>query len=193
MDQENFEVLDIEDQGVLASKFDEDSNSPQILSERSWSVEYRGVEGKGESADFDFGVPVMADITSNYQRYEDADLVDVEPTVSLDRKYGSSAGWNFLWLLPLLAVIAVLVGVFWRGKPVAQTQARFEVPEEINPFTVLTVLRDIKKRNGISDQQSEALNHSINRVESFYFGRSQQDLAAEDLKALAEQWVRESN
>ena len=193
LDQENFEVVDVEDQGVLASKFDDESNTPQILSERSWSVEYRGVEGKGESADFDFGVPVMADITSNYQRYQDADLVDVEPTVSLDRKYGSSAGWSFWWALPLLAVIAVLAVLLWRGKPVEQSQARFEVPEEINPFTVLTVLRDIKQRNGISDQQSEALNHSINRVESFYFGRSQQDLAAEDLKALAEQWVRESN
>ena len=193
LDQENFEVVDIEDQGVLASKFDEESNTPQILSERSWSVEYRGVEGKGESADFDFGMPVMADIISNYQRYQDADLVDVEPTVSLDRKYGSSAGWSYWWVLPLLAIIAVSTVFFWRGKPVEQSQARFEVPQEINPFTVLTVLRDIKQRNGITDQQSEALNHSINRVESFYFGRSQQDLAAEDLKALAEQWVRESN
>ena len=193
LDQKNFEVVDIEDQGVLASKFDEDSNTPQILSERSWSVEYRSVEGQGESADFDFGIPVMAGISSNYQRYEDADLVDVEPTVSLDRKYGTSAGWSFLWVFPLLTIIAVFVGVFWKSKPDEQSRSRFEVPEEINPFTVLTVLRDIKQRNGISDQQSEALNHSINRVESFYFGRSQQDLAAEDLKALAEQWVRESN
>ena len=193
LDQENFEVIDIEDQGVLASKFDEESNTPQILSERSWSVEYRSVEGKGESAEFDFGVPVMTDIDSNYQRYEDADLVDVEPTVSLNRRYGSSSLWRFLWLLPLLAIFAVTAVFFWRGKPVEQSQARFEVPDEINPFTVLTVLRDIKQRNGISNQQSEALNHSINRVESFYFGRSQQDLAAEDLKALAEQWVRESN
>jgi len=153
--QKNFEVVNIDDQGVLASTFDEDSESPQILSKSSWSVEYRAVDGLGESADFSFGEPVMSAVTSNYQRYEDADLVDVEPQVSWNRKYGSTSWWNLAWAIPLV-LLAIAVGVlawFLRSKP-AQTEARrFEVPQEINPFTVLTVLRGIKQRNGIDDKK----------------------------------------
>ena len=195
LDQTNFEVVNIDDQGVLASKFDEDSKAPQILSERSWSVEYRAVDGLGESAEFNFGVPAMSDVTSNYQRYEDADLVDVEPTVSLDRKYGSSSWWSLAWAIPLvlLAIGAAVWFWFFNSKSDPTEVRRFEVPQEINPFTVLTVLRDIKQRNGINDQKAEELSHSINRVESFYFGRSEQEIASEDLKALAERWVEQSN
>ena len=80
-----------------------------------------------------------------------------------------------------------------RPKPEQAEVRRFEVPQEINPFTVLTVLRDIKQRNGIDDQKAEELSHSINRVEAYYFGRSDQEIASEDLKALAQRWVQQSN
>ena len=140
-------------------------------------------------------MPAMSDVTSNYQRYEDADLVDVEPTVSLDRKYGSASWWSLAWAIPLvlLAIGAAVWFWFFNSKSDPTEVRRFEVPQEINPFTVLTVLRDIKQRNGINDQKAEELNHSINRVESFYFGRSEQEIASEDLKALAERWVEQSN
>ena len=195
LDQKNFEVVNIDDQGVLASTFDEDSKTPQILSERSWSVEYRAVDGLGESADFSFGEPKMANVTANYQRYEDADLVDVEPKVTLVRKYGTSSWWSLVWVIPLL-LLAIGGGVlawFMRSKTEPTETRRFEVPQEINPFTVLTVLRDIKQRNGIDDKKAEELSHWINRVEAYYFGRSEQEIASEDLKALAERWVQQSN
>ncbi len=195
LDQKNFEVVNIEDQGVLASTFDEDSKAPQILSERSWSVEYRAVDGLGESADFSFGEPTMADVTANYQRYEDADLVDVQPQVTLNRKYGTSSWWSLAWAIPLL-LLMFGGGVLWwfmSSKTEEAEARRFEVPQEINPFTVLTVLRDIKQRNGIDDKKAEELSHSINRVEAYYFGRSEQEIASEDLKALAERWVQQSN
>lgn len=75
----------------------------------------------------------------------------------------------------------------------AVTVGAKEDSQEINPFTVLTVLRDIKQRNGIDDKKAEELSQSINRVEAYYFGRAQQEITSEDLKTLAQRWVQQSN
>ena len=137
----------------------------------------------------------MEDITSTYQRYEDADLVEVEPQVALTRKVGSSPWWSLVWVLPLLVLVLAGSAFYYlrSQKPEDETAKRFVVPEDVNPFTVLTVLRDIKQRNGIDDKKSEALNRSINRVEEFYFGRSEKDMTPDDLQELAEKWVAQSN
>ena len=81
--------------------------------------------------------------------------------------------------------------IYVSKKPKQVQQARFNVPEDINPFTVLTLLKDIKRRNGISNEKSIELENSINRVEQYYFGKSESEIS-DDLKDLAQQWVNQA-
>ena len=53
---------------------------------------------------------------------------------------------------------------------------------------MLSLLKDIKRTNGIDQQQKEELDVSINRIEKFYFGEDK-DVEAEDLMSLASTWV----
>ena len=69
---------------------------------------------------------------------------------------------------------------------------RFAVPEDVNPFTVLTLLKDIRQRNGISSQQAEELETSINRVQKYYFAKEVTGEQSEDLASLANHWVKKA-
>ena len=87
-----------------------------------------------------------------------------------------------------LAAIGIIALAFFRPETTQQTQEGFAVPEDVNAFTVLSLLKDIKRTNGIDQQQKEELDISINRIEKFYFGEDK-DVEAEDLKSLASTWV----
>ncbi len=71
-------------------------------------------------------------------------------------------------------------------------EQRFTVPDDLNPFTVLTLLQDIQRRNGINNENAVELENSINRIESLYFGKSHGDQQQEDLEELAVRWVRQA-
>ena len=192
--REDFEVVSIDDQGVLPSSFDEDSDVAQILSDRSWTVEYKAKEGKGQPEAFSFSDPIIPDAGAKFQRYKDADLVEVDKRIILEKDYGSF-GWSFLyWLVPLIGIASVAMAgmVYFLTLPKKVETKRFNVPEDVNPFTVLTLLKDIRQRNGISDEKSVELDQSINRIEEYYFGREETEKQTDDLAAIAKQWVHQA-
>ena len=130
---------------------------------------------------------------SKFQRYEDADLVEVSQAIELEKNY-SVFSWSFLyWLIPLvvLGLFGLCGLIYATSRPEQVVEKRFNLPEDINPFTVLTLLRDIKERNGISNEQGVELQNSINRVEQYYFSQSE-NVDAEDLEQLAKTWVRQA-
>jgi len=189
--RENFELVSVDDQGVLPSAFDKESDEIQIVSDRGWTVEYKAIEGNGDLESFSFGETLLADVSNKFQRYDDADLVEVQQTVSLEKNYASFS-WKFLyWLIPLIVfgLVGIVAGVFFMKRVEHSHTTRFRVPEDINPFTVLTLLNDIKERNGINTEQATELQNSINRVEEYYFGETENGHQAEDLEQLAETWV----
>jgi hypothetical protein len=193
--RENFEIVSVDDQGVLPARFDKDSDDIQILSDRSWTVEYKAQEDGANVTQFTFGESKLADAGSKFQRYDDADLVEAEKTVELEKVYATGWGWGFLyWLIPLIVLGLAGAGalVFISNQPAAVIEERFTIPDDINPFTVLTLLQDIKRRNGISNEQAVELESSINRVEQYYFGKSESDQETEDLEQLAQTWVRQA-
>ena len=193
--RDNFDIVNIDDQGVLPSSFDKDSDEIQILSDRSWSVEYKARENGSDLRSFSFGEAVLKGAGMKFQRYEDADLVEVEQTISLEKNYGSFS-WKFLfWLIPVIVVglFGIVAGSIFLTREKQVTENRFNVPQEINPFTVLTLLKDIQERNGIGKDQSGELQNSIELVEMSYFGDSQNGSGSEDLEQLAESWVDRTN
>ena len=193
LERENFEVVNINDQGVLPSSFNEDSDEIQIVSDRSWTVEYKAKTDSNDLENFSFGDLKMSEASMIFQRYEDADLVSVEQTIALEKSY-EEFSWTFLyWLLPLIVIglVAGAFGIHLMSQPQEQAASRFAVPEDVNPFTVLTLLKDIKQRNGISSEKATELQSSIHLVEEQYFSKSDSDQKelGEDLSELARKWV----
>ncbi len=192
--RDGFEVVSIDDQGVLPSRFDPDSTDIQILSDRSWTVEYRAADAETPSATFAFGESVLPDARLKFQRYEDADLVETAAVVPLVKRY-ASGGWHWaVWLIPLafLGLIAVAIGVVVARRPRIVETPRFRLPDEINPFTVLSLLKSIRDNNGFNGSQAGELDQSINRVEQYWFSASNGHEPPEDLSRLAETWVKQA-
>ena len=190
VEQDEFEVVEIDDQGSLPTTFDPEGNEIQILSDRSWSIEYRVREEAGTTKRFEFGDSLRNDADIKYQRYEDADLVAAEPVVQLETDFSGSGNRIWYWLGPVMALAVVGLGfAIWYSRPEQQQQQHaFEVPQDVNPFTVLSLLKDIRHRNGIDSRQRQSLDQTINRIESYYFGE-RKDETPGDLEETARDWV----
>lgn len=89
-----------------------------------------------------------------------------------------------------MAVLAAAF-TFMFSRPKEQAVAKFAMPEDVNPFTVLTLLREIRQRNGIADDKAVELASSIEEVERSWFGKEQSDEV--DLKKLARTWLDRAN
>jgi hypothetical protein len=64
---------------------------------------------------------------------------------------------------------------------------RFRMPETLTAFSVLGLLRDIERNNGLGENQKRELAASIDELERHYFAES--TARAPDLKAVAESWL----
>ena len=191
LEREGFELVSVDDQGVLPASFEKETDDIQILSDRSWTVEYRTKESTDAMTQFAFSEPTLDGTASKFQRYEDADLVEVESLVKLEKNYGKLS-WNFLyWLIPLtfLGMVGLTGLIYIANQPAKVAEQRFSMPEDVNPFTVLTLLKDIRTRNGISNEQGIELQNSIDRIEQFYFGDDSEN-QPEDLEGVARKWLR---
>src|SRR5690606_38325202 len=107
----DFEVVSIEDEGALVSKFDPDSGESAIISERTWMIHYAGrTDLTALPTTFRFPEPRVDVKEISYLRYDDADLAQVEPIVTLQHSYGQVRRvwlWYLLTGAFLLAIAAV--------------------------------------------------------------------------------------
>jgi len=137
---------------------------------------------------FAFAKPKLELAGDEHFRYVDADLVAVPATVELERNYGSVRRTWYWWLA---AGIVLVAGAFFARKKLGKTehaaQARFRAPEHVTPFTVLGLLRDIERNNGLAPQEKSDLRAEIGRIEAHYFGDPDGD--APDLGRIASSWV----
>ena len=187
---ENGKEIGITDQGCLPTSFDMESPRIQILSDRSWSVEYQVKDEAAKANQFAFTDVKYEAKENKIQRYDDADLVAAEPIITLEKDL-AKPNYTWLWIsLPIAALMLIGVGclVFFRPEAKPQVADGFEMPEEVNAFTVLSLLKEIKHKNGIDQTQREELSVSINRIEQYYFGEDE-DAEPGDLGSLASTWV----
>src|SRR5262249_14130562 len=128
-----------------------------------------------------------------YQRYVDADLAKVGPEISLKARY-EQARFGWLWWLGggllSLAFVSVAIRVL-RSRPKRVAATRFQMPELVTPFSVLSLLREIQHNNGLPTPDKQELAGSIERIEHRYFADSDGDPV--DLQAVAESWIRRAS
>ncbi|HAY81419.1 MAG TPA: hypothetical protein DCY79_16570 [Planctomycetaceae bacterium] len=189
---QGFEIVQVEDDGVSVSRFDEDADDNVIVSERLWMV---NMQAKGDLQElpetFTFGSPKLDVKEAVYQRYNDADLASVEPTIALEQTYGTVDHTGKIVLAVGAGLLALVLGgvglVVWRRRKPEQTQVDLQMPDELNAFSVLGLLKRIEDNNGFSQERQVELSHSINRIEAFYFDQSTGD--EPDLREIAEHWL----
>ncbi len=189
-----FNITSIENEGVSVSQFDKTAPGNAIDSERIWmvSMEARPDLTKHPEA-FTFGLPKDEAHEVTYQRFDDADLVSVDPEIMLQQEYGTP---EQSWVMPILGGIALLLLLGIGFKLVTrETQtistARYQMPEHVTPFTVLGLLKDIERNNGLSPAGKAELDTSISRLEHYYFEAPTGE--EPDLTEEARRWVNRTN
>ena len=189
-----FDITTIENEGVSVSQFDKTGPENAVNSERIWmvSMEARPDLSKHPES-FSFGLPKQMEHEVTYQRFDDADLVSVEPEIMLQQEYGTP---ERSWLLPITGVVALLflILIIFKlstRKPQTVTTARYQVPEHITPFTVLGLLKDIERNNGLSPAGKQELGVSISRLEHYYFEAPQGE--EPDLNEVVHRWIDQAD
>lgn len=191
---DGFDVSEIEEQGLSVSRFDQESDETAIVSERIWLVNLvakPNLEVKPSS--FTFPIAKIETAESVFQRYVDADLEEVESLVRLEASYGQPRSmWP--WILGGTIVVAcglLLCYLLLKRSP-KQTQIRqtLELPDELTPFTVLGLLKQIQANNGMDPTKKRQLAESIDQLEAHYF--VQPSAEEPDLRRIAEDWLRQS-
>jgi len=181
-----FDIESSDDHGVSVVKFDEEGNT--VNSERTWTVAMRARAGQPPPKDFSFGKPRVEALTSEHFRFVDADLATVGETIALESQYAKpSRAW--MWWLPagLVGLFAAVFVIRRTAKPKQAESARFQVPADLNAFTVLGLLRNIQSNNGLAPDQHRELGAEIQALERHYFG--EEIGTTPDLNRIASHWV----
>jgi hypothetical protein len=186
----DLKVARIEDQTSSPTGFVDELDQILIQSDRSWLIELQAQPGKSIS-EFQFCDAKDEDITIVRQQYLDSDLVAAEPVIRMSsqleqfdwRKYSTFAGLAALGLLALTIVVTQ-----WARRPRVAKIRPFEMPHEINPFTVLGLLERIDSQAKLKEADRSELTKSIRDVQRHFFApqNGQQNI---ELEEIAQTWV----
>jgi hypothetical protein len=186
-----FDIVKTDSQGVAVSKFDPESDTIAVGSERTWMVTLKAKDGMQAPERFQFARAKEDGVSIVYQRFSDADLVTVGQEVTLEQQYqGQSSTW-WWWLAGgVAAVLIVTVGlVLWLCWPRARQTRPWKLPEPLTPFTVLGFLRRLDAEAPLAQTQRMELQDSVRLLERHYFA-AEGNGSGVDLKGIAEGWLR---
>ncbi|MBK7876937.1 MAG: hypothetical protein IPJ77_14525 [Planctomycetes bacterium] len=183
-----FDVVKKDDPGAAAVKFDEEEDTRAVVCERIVTLTLKAKEGAPRPDSFAFGKPKVETAGSEHFRYVDADLASVGDVVELERQYGKpSRAW--MWAIPAVAIglFATLWLVRRKRTDAATAEARYRVPDEVTPFTVIGLLREIEREDAIAPKEKRELAAEIARLERHFFASA--DGEAPDLEHVARTWA----
>ena len=188
---EGFDIDKVDDQGLAVKKFDENLERNAIVSERNWAITLKGKSGQSElPKTFTFASVKVETKEKLYQRYNDSDLAAVEEVVPLDKVYGkTSRMWYWIagaGALLVVAFVGLLIWIIGKAPKVVATGP--QLPTDLTAFSVLELLRGIKKANDLSTAQKGELDQTIDDLERYYFSEERSG-SAPDLRKIALKWV----
>lgn len=188
-----FEVVETQDQGVSVSAFDPESNDIQVISEREWLIELKADDDAGIPDRFQFCSALDPETAMSFKRYVDADLIDVEPVVSLENQYGRSRRDWIFWVLGGIPLVAILIGLLLAvmKSPGTEPQQKYQRPAEVNPLSVISLLKQIRQSESLDPDQLKQLDHSIEQIEQHFFFTEQSQ--APDLEQEIGRWLAVAN
>ncbi|MBA4029543.1 MAG: hypothetical protein C0478_01290 [Planctomyces sp.] len=195
MQPNEFEVVKTDDNGPQISRFDKEGDATAIVSERLWTITLESArDSKTPPKTFQFPQPILEVTKASYQRYVDADLVAVEPQVSLEGAYRAQASvWPWRILVGgLLGLVGMLMAWFvFGGTRVVAVSSGIAVPEKLTPFSALSLLKRVREAASLDEKDRAELDGSIVSIERDYFAEEKPPTT--DLRAIVEQWLLRTN
>ena len=187
-----FEIVSSRDRGLSVSEFDPDAREPVMICERNWTVTLASARSQQDRPKtFAFASSKMAETEMLFQRFADADLVEVDRIVDLEEAYGQA---SYAWLgrggvavMLVLIAGAVILMVANRGRKHAPAEA-FAMPDDVNAFTVLGLLKQIRAHHGVDQEGRQELAQAIAHLEVEFF--SNRGSHPSDLETLARTWIQ---
>ena len=195
-DFDGFTVQSVDDQGLSVSRFDPEAEENQVVSDRSWLMTLEAAEVSSQMPqEVTFATPKMEVDEVVFQRYEDADLVEVPQTIQLERSYGKqSYAWVVWWIgIPVLFGGCLVAFLTWRSSgTVTESRQTLELPSQITPFSVLSLLEEIGRSEGLKPEVKNQLSQEMQRIEKAFFS-DDAETTRPDLASIAEDWVQRAS
>lgn len=192
--------LETVDGKLLVSQFTSDGKQRLPQADRNWSLTYRRKPDLRGDVVFAFPAqkPGVSPASTEYRRYQDADLVTIDPAqaaagVKLAASTGSWLG-KLLLGLGILVVIAASV-VFSRKKPAmaAVSDGGLDAPVNPTPFSALAFLHRLRRSHGqlLSPEEKADLEKDIGQIGASHFKAANSgDLA---LPEILSRWSKTAN
>jgi hypothetical protein len=188
-----FKVQAIDDQGLSVSRFDPEANENQVISDRSWLITLEAAENSNQMPqEVTFAAPKVDVDEVVFQRYEDADLVEVPRTIQLERNYGKRSYAWMIWWIGLPAILVAGWGLFLArrsGRQVTTAHPTLQLPTQITPFSVLSLLEEIGRSEGLNPEVRQLLRQEMQRIERAFFSEDVAETPP-DLASIAQDWVQ---
>ena len=192
-----YELAEATDQGLDVAALDSSGESVMPRCTRSWSLKYVPADSAKSVGQFVFPELLSETKELKYERFMDADLVEVDREVNVDAMVVSGR-----WLATMIAIgifalglIGVLVWLASRQGSVEATAAkRYAVPASLTPFTLVSTMKRIADDPAIQwkDEESSSLQRSIQQTEQDYFGKSAR-VDNENLESVLRPWIDLAN
>ena len=193
---QEFDVVATEDQGLAVSHFDKEGDGTTVVSERDWLLTLRAKPDlKQPPGSFRFATALRDDAKMTYQRYVDADLLEVEPVLSLEQEY-AAPDYAPLWAgLGALVIVAATGIIFLRRlrRPRHREESAWPLPDHLTPFTVIGYLERIRDHNGLDAKEQKELAVTLSGLEQRFFAEADapspdHPIDQPDLRDVAERW-----
>ncbi len=189
----DFEISEIQDNGVSVSQFDPTARKPTINSDRSWLVSLEAKPGLAEKpTTFSFPQQNVEVDEFIFQRYNDADLAIAEATIDLNANYGKRSSAKTVWaVIGILSFgLAILVGVigYRRRTPESPEKRQTVLAEDMSPFAAISMLQNIYDSDRISSDRKGELATTITNLEAHYFGFEASDASPNIMEEL-QKWT----
>jgi hypothetical protein len=187
-------VEELTDPGLSIARIDTEGDEVLPVSERNWVVKLRLPDKAPSSLAFHFPEAALNVEKMIYKRYADADLVEVKPEVALSGlALRPRPIWP--WFAAGMTVMALVVASVWmlrHRKPAPETtETRYNLPERITPFAVISLLRQMQSDGSLkwAETNRAELFQTIQHLEKYFFARERNGDPEPDLPAIGRRWV----
>jgi hypothetical protein len=190
-----FRIKTVDDHGLDVSEIDAKGERIQPKTTRGWIVEYERVPDTKAASSFNFPVAKIAGAEVKRHRYDDADIVEAGPTISIDTSIlpiEENAGWIVV-VLASISIVAVGGFIYVRrnGKTEQVAAAQYEKPDHLTPFGLISLLERMRADGhlALSGTEQSQISQEIQDLEHHYFAPANGDSTGLNLDTVADRWV----
>ncbi|MEN6451693.1 MAG: hypothetical protein ABFC96_14470 [Thermoguttaceae bacterium] len=190
-----FRIAKTQDQGLELKSLDSAGDQTHPVCERRWALELTPMPDAPTST---FVYPKAAESSPamSYQRYSDADIVDVAAVVPLRGGPLLTRHWLLIVVgVAIAAFVAVVAAIAYRRigrrRNASAAGPSYRCPDPLTPFTLLELLRRIHLDESLplAAEGRHTLGATIDDFERQFFGRTPEPAVAVDLAAVADRWL----